>query len=96
MSAHPSARTYLLIFGWLLALTVLEVGVVLLGWPRAAIVTVLLATALAKSLLIALYFMHLKFGRAAVWLLPGVPLALALFFIGMVWPDLVLHLPQCF
>lgn len=96
MTTAPTAKTYLTIFGWLLALTVLEVAVVLWRWPQGAIVTVLLATALAKASLIALYFMHLKFDRRAVWLLPGVPIALALFFIGMVWPDLVLHLPQCF
>jgi cytochrome c oxidase subunit 4 len=92
-STSPGARLYVAIFGWLIGLTVLEVSVVLLGWPAAAIVTLLVATALAKALLIALYFMHLKFDRRVVWLLPGIPVLLALLFVAMLFPDLVWHLP---
>lgn len=88
----PSARTYLGVYGWLLALTALEVGVVLAGWPMAALVVLLIGTALAKALLIALYFMHLRFDQPAVWLLPGVPVAFAVFFVAMLFPDLVFHL----
>lgn len=89
---HPIPSTYFAIFGWLLGLTALEVGVVMADWPRAAIVTLLVATAMAKALLIALFFMHLKFDRWTVWLLPGVPVLLALLFVGMLFPDLVFHL----
>lgn len=91
---HPPARTYLAIYGWLLGLTVLEVGIVLAGWPAGAIVTLLIATALAKALLIALYFMHLKLDRPVVWLLPGIPVVLGLAFILALFPDLVFHLVQ--
>lgn len=94
--AQLTAKTYFGIYGWLLGLTVLEVSVVMLGFPKAAIVIFLIATALAKALLIALYFMHLKFDRPLVWLLPAVPLALAVFFVGMLFPDLVYHLVQRF
>ena len=98
MAAHtpPGTKIYLTIYGWLVALTVLEVRVVLMGWPKAAVVTMLIATALAKAMLIALYFMHLKFDRPAVWFLPAVPVALATFFVGMLFPDLVFHLPLRF
>ena len=89
-------RTYLVIYGWLIAMTVGEVGMVLLGWPKTALVVMLVGTALAKAALIALYFMHLKFDHQAVWLLPGIPIALAIFFVGMLFPDLVLHLPLRF
>lgn len=88
----PTARTYVGIYGWLLGLTVLEVGVVMAHWPRRAIVILLVATALAKALLIALFFMHLKFDRKIMWILPGIPVALGLFFIAMLFPDLVFHL----
>jgi len=90
----PSARTYLMIYGWLLGLTLLEVGVVMAGWPRGAIVTLLMSTALAKALLIALYFMHLKFDRRAVWWLPGIPLLFGIIFVGALFPDVVWHLVQ--
>jgi caa(3)-type oxidase subunit IV len=93
-SAHPTASTYLVIYGWLLGLTILEVGVVLAGWPRGAIIAILIATALAKALLIALYFMHLKFDRPLVWLLPGIPVVLGIIFVLALFPDVVFHLVQ--
>ena len=91
---HPTARTYLAIYGWLIGLTLLEIGVVLAGWPRGAIVTILIATALAKALLIALYFMHLRFDRPLVWLLPGIPVVLGIVFVLALFPDVVFHLVQ--
>ena len=90
----PTALTYLAIYGWLIGLTALEVGVVLAGWPQGAIVTLLVATALAKALLIALYFMHLKFDRPVVWLLPGIPVVIGIAFILALFPDVVFHLVQ--
>ena len=96
MSPRPTVATSLVIFGWLLGLTVLEVSVVMAGWPHAAIVTLLISTALAKAMLIALFFMHLKFGRWTVWLLPGIPVVLAMFFVGMLFPDIVFHLVNRF
>ena len=92
MSQRPTAGTYVVIFGWLLGLTMLEVSIVMAGWPQAAIVTLLISTALAKAMLIALFFMHLKFDRWTVWLLPGIPVMLGIFFVGMLFPDLVFHL----
>lgn len=85
-------RTYLAIYGWLVGLTALEVGMVLGGWPAVALVILLLSTAVAKALLIALFFMHLRFDHPAVWLLPGVPVAIGLLFILALFPDLVFHL----
>ena len=93
-TTHPTARTYLAIYGWLIGLTVFEVGVVLAGWPQDAIVTILIATALAKALLIALYFMHLKFDRPLVWLLPGIPVVLGIMFVLALFPDVVFHMVQ--
>ena len=91
---HPTARTYLAIYGWLLGLTVLEVSVVMVGWPQGALVTLLISTALAKALLISLYFMHLKFDRPVVWLLPGIPVVLGIVFVLALFPDVVFHLVQ--
>ena len=88
------ARQYLVIYGWLIGLTALEVGVVMAGWPQGAIVTLLVSTALAKALLIALYFMHLKFDRPTVWLLPGIPVVLGIVFVLALFPDVVFHLVQ--
>jgi hypothetical protein len=43
-------------------------------------------------LLIALYFMHLKFDRRVVWLLPGIPVVLGIVFVLALFPDIVFHL----
>ena len=93
-AAQPTARTYLAIYGWLIGLTALEVGVVMAGWPAGAIVTLLISTALAKAVLIALYFMHLKFDQPVVWLLPGIPMVLGGAFVLALFPDVVFHLVQ--
>jgi caa(3)-type oxidase subunit IV len=90
----PTAGTYLAIYGWLLGLTMLEIGVVLAGWPRGAIAIFLGSAALAKALLIALYFMHLKFDRRLIWLLPGIPVAMGLVFVLALFPDIVFHWVQ--
>jgi cytochrome c oxidase subunit 4 len=89
---HPTAGTYLAIYGWLLGLTVLEVGVVLAGWPKGAVVSMLVSTAIAKALLIALYFMHLKFDRRVIWWLPGIPVVVGIVFVLALFPDIVFHL----
>ena len=89
---HLTGKDYRVIYGWLLALTAFEISMVMLGWPKTALGILLVATALAKALLIALYFMHLKFDHPAVWLLPGIPVALGLVFVLALFPDLVWHL----
>lgn len=55
---HPK---YMLIWLYLFILTALEVGVVYLAIAKWLIVTSLLIMAVWKALLVALYYMHLKF-----------------------------------
>ena len=86
------AGTYLAIYGWLLGLTILEVGVVLAGWPKGVVASLLVSTAIAKALLIALYFMHLKFDRRVVWWIPGIPVVMGIVFVLALFPDIVFHL----
>lgn len=93
MTNHgPTARTYLFTFAWLAVLTAMEIGVVLLGWPRMALVIFLISTALAKATLIGLFFMHLRFDRPWVWLLPAIPVFFAIIFVLALFPDIVWHL----
>jgi cytochrome c oxidase subunit 4 len=57
-----SRKPYLIVFGMLFFLTVLEVGVAMpsLGIPKKPMVAALIVLALSKAGLVALYFMHLK------------------------------------
>jgi cytochrome c oxidase subunit IV len=91
--SHLSARNYIAIYVWLLVLTAVEIFVAMSGWPQRAIVIGLVSSSIAKALLIALYFMHLRFDRRIVWLLPGLPLMLGFGFILALFPDIVLHWP---
>lgn len=90
------SKTYLVIYSWLMGLTALEVALAMMGLPKMALAILLVSTALAKASLIVLYFMHMKFDKPLVWLLPGIPVALALFFVGMLFPDMVYHAVQRF
>ncbi|MCB9799628.1 MAG: cytochrome C oxidase subunit IV family protein [Candidatus Omnitrophica bacterium] len=89
---QPTIKSYLGIFGWLVVLTVIEIVAANLGLPKLALAIFLVGTALAKVLLIALYFMHLKFESGLIWWIPGIPMALAVFFVLMLFPDIVYHL----
>ena len=73
-------RGYLMVFGALLVLTMVTVGVSYLDLPEAETVVVALTIATIKASLVALFFMHLKGERPMVkW-----PLALTAFlFVGL-------------
>lgn len=90
--AHATRKTYILVFSWLAFLTLLELGAVAAGLPKLALVVFLIGTAVAKALLIALYFMDLKFQSRLTWLLPALPVLLGLIFIAALFPDIVFHL----
>lgn len=75
---HPN---YMGVWWWLLGLTVLEVGALYL--PRyipvskGVVILVLVFLAITKALLVAMYFMHLKFERVALIAIVLYPLALS-------------------
>jgi len=92
MTNHATPKTYIIIFGWLGLLTLLEIGAVMLNLERLALVIFIISTALGKATLIALYFMHLKFENRLTWLLPIVPVLLGIIFVLGLFPDLVYHL----
>ncbi len=80
-SSHPP---YMLIFGALAVLTATEVGVAFVGLPRILTIYSLVFMALWKALLVALYFMHLRFERLRVALLAAVPIPLAFILVLVV------------
>lgn len=63
---HPN---YMGIFWILLSVTVLEVGYSLMKVPRPILIIGLVSLAGFKAILVALYFMHLKFERKALGVL---------------------------
>jgi cytochrome c oxidase subunit 4 len=79
---------YLAVFGWLFALTVLEVGVIFLPIPKLMIAASLVIMAVVKASLVAVYFMHLKFERVVIWWIAVIPAILCVFLILMLIPEL--------
>ncbi len=62
-------------------LTLIEIGIALTGIAAAAQVAVLLALAYTKALLVALYYMHLKFEGPIIRIIAAVPMLLVLIII---------------
>jgi caa(3)-type oxidase subunit IV len=82
-AAHPEPR-YMVIFWWLLGLTIAEVLIATeLGMAETPKILLLVTMAIVKALLVALYFMHLKFERLSLGLTVSVTLVLALIFVMM-------------
>lgn len=71
---HPN---YMAVWAGLAVLTAIEVGVAFLSLPREVIVLTLIGLAVWKALLVALYFMHLRFESTRLVLIAAAPLALA-------------------
>lgn len=58
---HVNRKQYWVIWLYLLLLTVVEVGLVYVpGIPRGLMVSALFALAIAKAVLVGLFYMHLK------------------------------------
>ena len=67
---------YLLIFGALFVLTLIEIGVALAGFAASAQVVLPLTLAFTKATLVALYYMHLKFEGPIIRIIAVVPVLL--------------------
>ena len=69
--AHDDIRshvkTYFMVFGALMVLTIITVGVSYVHLPIAAAVTVALIVATIKGSLVAMYFMHLLHERKVIY-----------------------------
>ena len=75
---HPN---YFGIFFALAFLTAIELGVAFLPWSKVALILILLGLAVWKALLVALYFMHLRFEPNRVRILAAAPLPLAVILV---------------
>jgi cytochrome c oxidase subunit IV len=81
MDADHKHPNYLAVWGGLFVLTVIEVAAVYLRIPRHLLVLALLLLAAWKVLLVALYFMHLKFEPKRLALVALAPLPLGLILV---------------
>ena len=75
--AEHKQPPYMIVFGALGLLTLIEIGVAFVGLPRIQTIVVLLLLAVWKALLVALYYMHLRFEPRRLWFVVASPLPLA-------------------
>ncbi len=78
--AHVNRKEYWVIFGFLFALTILEVGLAYVPVyvptiPKGLVITGLIALAVAKAALVGLFYMHLKHETRILKLTVAIPLA---------------------
>ena len=76
--AHPN---YIGIFFFLAALTAVELGVAFLPWPKMVLILLLVFLAIWKAVLVALYYMHLRYEPNRLRLLAIAPLPLAVILV---------------
>jgi len=82
---------YFAIFGLLVVLTAITVGVAFMG-IEAVWIKVLLALTIAsiKAAFVGTYFMHLKFEGKMIYVIVAVPLTLTVILICALIPDIVM------
>jgi cytochrome c oxidase subunit 4 len=80
-------RVYWVVWFWLLVITVLEVGVVLVHVPRTLLILMLVTMALMKAWLIIAYFMHLRYERLSFIYAVITPLFLGVILFFALVPD---------
>jgi cytochrome c oxidase subunit 4 len=82
-TGHARPR-YMVIWGALAVLTAIEVGVAFLGLGRSTTILALLGLAIWKALLVAWYFMHLKYESNVLRIVAAAPLIPAAILILLV------------
>jgi cytochrome c oxidase subunit 4 len=80
-------RLYLQVFAALAILTVAEVLVVYMPMEKVLIVAILVGLALGKAIMVAAYYMHLRFEKATLALIAAIPLFLCVFLAIAMGPD---------
>ncbi len=80
----------MLIFWWLLGLTIAELAAAAIpagAAPYMVKVFLLVGMALGKAALVAAYFMHLKFEKTTLSVIAVTPLIICVFLLFMLFPD---------
>ena len=79
--------SYMAIFWWLAVLTVIEIAVIYAPLARLVIGILLVALAISKASLVAMYFMHLRFETRTLGYIALTPLLLGTLLIFILLPD---------
>ena len=85
---HKEHPKYMNIFWWLLALTIIEVAVAIPDYATVLKAILLIGLACAKAILVANYFMHLKFEKRTLVAIVVTPFLICVLLVLALMPDL--------
>jgi cytochrome c oxidase subunit 4 len=88
-AAHRRHPNYIGVFIGLAVLTAVELTVAFLPWHKRTIILLLIFLAVWKALMVALYFMHLRFEPNRLRILAIAPLPLAVIMVMAVITEYV-------
>lgn len=91
MSVNPTYRQCWIVWIGLVGLLLVAVAVSRLQLPAGIVALLIFGTAVVKALLVALYYMHLRFQHFAVSLMALTPVLLFLILTLALFPDFVFH-----
>jgi cytochrome c oxidase subunit IV len=91
VAGHAAVHTepnYIAVFIYLAILTGIELAIYAMGLPKVFKISLLIALAWAKAVMVAMYFMHLAMERRGLWIIAITPVVLITFLCFMLLPDL--------
>jgi len=83
---HPN---YIAVWGWLVGLLIVGVLSATLPFPKAASLVIIFGAALAKALLVAGNYMHLRFEPRLIYAIAITPVVLFVLLTFVLIPDIV-------
>lgn len=85
---HPN---YMAVWLWLIGLLIASVGAVYFPISKGAILFLIFTFAVVKALLVALYYMHLRFEQLLIYALAITPLVLFFTLWVVLYADIALR-----
>lgn len=86
-AGHHGGLSYFQVFLILMVVTVAEVGVAYLDIDKSVKIVTFVVMALYKAVMVAAYFMHLRFEKPLMWVIASAPLILGVIIAVGAYPD---------
>jgi len=86
-SREHKKRPYLWVFLWLAVFTAIEVGITYTALPKTPMIILLAILAISKALLVALFYMHLRYDKPILAIMGGFPFFLAVLMALIILAD---------
>jgi caa(3)-type oxidase subunit IV len=87
MTEKHAKRPYMWVFLWLAVLTAIEVGVANLAFNKTLQIILLAILAVGKALLVAMFYMHLRYDKSILSVIGGFPFFLAVVMALIILAD---------